>query len=479
MKKFFINTKRLGFSVWSEKDIPDALELWGNPEVTKFIVAGGKMSDKQVQERLNKEIENYSNNGIQYWPIYLIEANENIGCCGLRPYDDTEKILEIGIHLKEKYWGKGYAKEACSAVIAYAFNNLGVNALFAGHNPNNSASAGLLKKLGFTYTHDEFYPPTGLYHPSYIMKREDYTAMKGDIYKECAVYKTQLLTLRLSYQEDAEELLKCYSDEKAVPLFNSDNCHGDDFHYTTLERMGQAIDFWQYSYEHKYFVRFTVILNETKEKIGTVEMFKREEEDEFNGFGVLRIDLQSKYENQKYIDHILEISNKEFYEAFQVNSIITKAVPAAVQRTESLKSKGYVPLNKKFMIYDHYYVRNKKANLSFKINSLYVCVKDMNRAIKFYEKLLGQKVTERDEVYSVFDINGFRYGLFANDKVNEAKVWGNNCLPSLAVNDMDLIQQKIKDLNCPIVFQLTIIGKNKVLEFTDSEGNNVEVTCKL
>jgi predicted enzyme related to lactoylglutathione lyase len=103
----------------------------------------------------------------------------------------------------------------------------------------------------------------------------------------------------------------------------------------------------------------------------------------------------------------------------------------------------------------------------------------MQRAIDFYEKLFGQEVTERDEVYSVFVINGFRYGLFANQKVNESKVWGNNCLPSFAVNDIDLIKKRLKELNCPIVFQLTTIGKNRVLEFTDSEGNHIEITCPV
>ena len=56
----------------------------------------------------------------------------------------------------------------------YAFKTCRVNALFAGHNPKNIASAQLLKKLGFTYTHDEFYPPTGLQHPSYLMTNQDY-----------------------------------------------------------------------------------------------------------------------------------------------------------------------------------------------------------------------------------------------------------------------------------------------------------------
>ncbi len=103
----------------------------------------------------------------------------------------------------------------------------------------------------------------------------------------------------------------------------------------------------------------------------------------------------------------------------------------------------------------------------------------MKRAIGFYEDLLGQKVTEKNDIYSVFDINGFRDGLFANEKMNEVKKWGNNCLPSLEVSNIDLVMKKLEELNCKIVFHLTIIGKNQVLEFIDSEDNCIEITCPL
>lgn len=179
MGKFFMSTARLGFSLWNEKDMPDALELWGNPEVTKFIVADGKMSNEQVNQRLKNEIDTYKNANVQYWPIYIIETSQNIGCCGLRQYDSENNILEMGIHLKPQYWERGFAQEACSAVIEYAFNSLKVKALFAGHNPKNTASARLLRKLGFTYKHDEFYSPTGLYHPSYLMTKENYIAKQS------------------------------------------------------------------------------------------------------------------------------------------------------------------------------------------------------------------------------------------------------------------------------------------------------------
>lgn len=62
-----------------------------------------------------------------------------------------------------------------------------------------------------------------------------------DIYKECPIYENQRISLVQTTMEDAEELLKCYPDEKAVELFNSDNCNGDKFHYTTLEKMKQAM----------------------------------------------------------------------------------------------------------------------------------------------------------------------------------------------------------------------------------------------
>lgn len=174
MINYFLKTTRLGFSLWSKKDICEAVELWGNPEVTKFISADGKMSEEQILQRLKREIETYDNYNIQYWPVYLLETNQNIGCGGLRPYNSEKNILELGIHLKERFWGSGYALEACSAVIDHAFNTLRVEALFAGHNPKNTASAELLKKLGFIYTHDEFYPPTGLQHPSYLITKQDY-----------------------------------------------------------------------------------------------------------------------------------------------------------------------------------------------------------------------------------------------------------------------------------------------------------------
>ena len=175
---FFIVSKRLGFRRWSNDDIDLAVGLWGDFEVTKFFDSRGPLLRERVEYRLHQEIANQFKHGVQYWPIFSLESGEHIGCAGLRPYDTPKNILEIGFHIRSNHWRKGYASEAAEAVMKYAFSTLKIKGLFAGHNPKNQGSRNLLNKLGFKYTHDQFYKPTGLEHPSYLLKTDEYADFK-------------------------------------------------------------------------------------------------------------------------------------------------------------------------------------------------------------------------------------------------------------------------------------------------------------
>jgi RimJ/RimL family protein N-acetyltransferase len=171
---YFLTSRRLGFRRWSAHDLDLADRLWGDLEVTRWIDARGKLTRAQVRERLLREISTEKAHGIQYWPIFLLNTGEHIGCCGLRPHDAARGLLEIGFHIRPAHWGRGYAFEAARAAIGYAFDTRKASGLFAGHNPANAASRHLLGKLGFAYTHDAFYEPTGLYHPAYILTADGY-----------------------------------------------------------------------------------------------------------------------------------------------------------------------------------------------------------------------------------------------------------------------------------------------------------------
>ena len=78
-----------------------------------------------------------------------------------------------------------------------------------------------------------------------------------DVYELCPILENERFLLRLLKEEDTDDLLKVYSDEKAVPYFNGDNCHGDNFYYSNYERMKEAMKFWLMSYDNHWFVRFT------------------------------------------------------------------------------------------------------------------------------------------------------------------------------------------------------------------------------
>lgn len=172
-----MKTNRLGFSFWQPADIQQALSLWGDPVVTKFITSNG-MSLEMVEKRFHFEISHLETYDVQYWPVFLLETGDFIGCCGLHafnsiPGDLGKGVYELGFHLKKEFWGKGYAKEAAECVINYGFEVLQLEAIFAGHHPENKSSAGLLHKLGFVLQGEVFYPPTGLNHPSYLLQKNN------------------------------------------------------------------------------------------------------------------------------------------------------------------------------------------------------------------------------------------------------------------------------------------------------------------
>ena len=144
---------------------------------------------------------------------------------------------------------------------------------------------------------------------------------------------------------DTSDLLSVYSDEKAVPLFNSDNCNGDDFHYTSLERMQQAVEFWLWSYTNKYFVRFSIIDKRIQKVIGTIELFHRDSKDYFNRCGLLRLDLKSDYD------------------LFDCDMVATKIPTFAGERKAAAVQNRFFATDKTLVggddgkVYTNYYVR--------------------------------------------------------------------------------------------------------------------------
>ncbi len=80
-----------------------------------------------------------------------IEYQGNLaGVIGLEPKTDVFRITSIvGYWIGEPYWGKGIATAALNLLVQYAFMELDIVRLEAGHFDFNAASGRVMEKCGF------------------------------------------------------------------------------------------------------------------------------------------------------------------------------------------------------------------------------------------------------------------------------------------------------------------------------------------
>lgn len=183
------------------------------------------------------------------------------------------------------------------------------------------------------------------------------------IYEKCPFLESAHFIMRAVEDSDIEELIKVYSDRNALPFFNSDNCHGDNFYYSTPEKMAKAMEFWKYSYENGWFARMSIIDKSVSEVIGTVELCLRVSDDAFNNMAVMRIDVRSDYESADALREIFMLITPHISDLTGTEAVITKIPIYAVERICAATDAGYAKSetllhgNNGFM-YDGYWTKN-------------------------------------------------------------------------------------------------------------------------
>ena len=72
-----------------------------------------------------------------------------VGIVEVREIEREHSQAEMSFWTAEGAWGRGYMSEALGAVVAYGFEVLGINRLYAYHMVRNPASGRVLEKNGF------------------------------------------------------------------------------------------------------------------------------------------------------------------------------------------------------------------------------------------------------------------------------------------------------------------------------------------
>jgi [ribosomal protein S5]-alanine N-acetyltransferase len=140
-----IETDRLIIRQFTLSDYIDLYEYLTDP-VTYIYEPGKPLNLDETKELVTKR--STSND---FMAVILKPENKLIGHLYFKQIEPFENMTwELGYIFNPKFQRKGYASEAATALINYAFAHFHIHRIMARCNPENIASWKLLEKNGFT-----------------------------------------------------------------------------------------------------------------------------------------------------------------------------------------------------------------------------------------------------------------------------------------------------------------------------------------
>ena len=144
-----LRTERLVLRQWRDTDRAPFAELNADPVVMEHFPAplSRAQSDAMV-DRLRDLIEDQ---GWGLWAVEVVADQLFIGFVGLAEAAFDQPwcpAVEIGWRLSRSAWGHGYATEAATAVLAHAFEVLGLAEVVSFTATTNTASEAVMRRIG-------------------------------------------------------------------------------------------------------------------------------------------------------------------------------------------------------------------------------------------------------------------------------------------------------------------------------------------
>src|SRR3990167_2913222 len=148
MENYLIKTKRLGLRRLETGDIVYLEELESDPDVKQFFPDGVRDRAK-TEDMIKRFISAYEEKGLPCFLLFDLKSGEFIGRAGFGITETGD--TEVGYVLHKKFWGKGYASEAVTALLEYAKTNIDVDYIIAYADTGNIGSTRVMEKCGMAY----------------------------------------------------------------------------------------------------------------------------------------------------------------------------------------------------------------------------------------------------------------------------------------------------------------------------------------
>lgn len=146
-----IETPRLVLRAPEPRDRAALHAMWADPMVMADL---GPVKTPEDSDLTIARHAAYGDRGLGFWVVDERGGAPCIGFCGLKPGAEESPIegeLEIGWMFRVAFWGRGYAKEAASASLAWGWHHFAAPRIVAITAERNVNSRRLMERLGMHY----------------------------------------------------------------------------------------------------------------------------------------------------------------------------------------------------------------------------------------------------------------------------------------------------------------------------------------
>ena len=144
-------TARLLLRPLEQTDIPALVRLAGAREIASMTAnIPHPYAEQDARNFLAHASEEFRAGHSVSFAICVSATRDLCGGVGLNiaPAHDH---AELGYWIGLPFWGKGFATEAASAVVAFGFETLALHRIYAFHFAGNAASGRVLRKIGMIH----------------------------------------------------------------------------------------------------------------------------------------------------------------------------------------------------------------------------------------------------------------------------------------------------------------------------------------
>lgn len=147
-----LETKRLVLRGFVASDAPAVQRLAGDRSIADTTLRIPHPYEDGVAEKwIASHRELFAQGSGVTLAIVLKGHADPIGAISLMSISWNDSRAELGYWVGRPYWNNGFCTEAGEAVLSYAFDDLGLNRVYASHLTRNASSGRVMQKLGMKH----------------------------------------------------------------------------------------------------------------------------------------------------------------------------------------------------------------------------------------------------------------------------------------------------------------------------------------